>query len=62
MDIIDIANEIADLTIQHALANRPAPPVFTGKCAYCREKIEVGRFCDEYCREDFEKMARCNHG
>ncbi|GKX40477.1 hypothetical protein SOASR014_42160 [Pectobacterium carotovorum subsp. carotovorum] len=57
-DIIDAANDLTDLNIQHALANRPAPMQFTGKCKYCSETIEVGNFCDEYCREDFEKLER----
>ncbi|POD92310.1 hypothetical protein [Pectobacterium odoriferum] len=57
-DIIDAANDLTDLNIQHALANRPAPIPFTGKRKYCSETIEVGNFCDEYCREDFEKLER----
>lgn len=61
-DIIDAANDLTDLNIQHALANRPNPMIFTGKCKYCSETINVGHFCDEYCREDFEKLERNNHG
>ncbi|GLY59703.1 hypothetical protein Pcaca05_05610 [Pectobacterium carotovorum subsp. carotovorum] len=57
-DIIDAANDLTDLNIQHALANRHAPMQFTGKCKYCSEAIKVGHFCDEYCREDFEKLER----
>lgn len=57
-DIIDAANDLTDLNIQHALANRPAPMQFTGKYKYCSETIEVGNFCDEYCREDYEKLER----
>lgn len=60
-DIIDAANDLTDLNIQHALANRPAPMQFTGKCKYCSETIKVGHFCDEYCREDYEKRERSNH-
>ncbi|MEQ9830602.1 hypothetical protein [Pectobacterium versatile] len=61
-DIIDAANDLTDLNIQHALANRPAPMQFTGKCKYCSETIEVGNFCDEYCREDYEKVERNKNG
>lgn len=61
-DIIDAANDLTDLNIQHALANRPPPPVFTGKCRYCFEKINTGSYCDEFCRDDDEKIMRNNHG
>ncbi|WP_181374894.1 hypothetical protein [Pectobacterium parmentieri] len=54
-DIIDAANDLTDLNIQHALANRPPPPVFTGKCRNCDETIGAGNYCDKYCREDYEK-------
>ncbi|MDX6914734.1 hypothetical protein R9X49_06390 [Pectobacterium carotovorum] len=57
-DVADYANDLTDLNIQHALANRPTPMKFTGKCKYCSEKINIGHFCDEYCREDYEKLER----
>lgn len=57
-DIIDAANDLTELNIQHALANRPAPMQFTGKCKCCSETINIGNFCDEYCREDCEKVER----
>ncbi|MEQ9869160.1 hypothetical protein ABRP77_07740 [Pectobacterium odoriferum] len=41
-DIIDAANDLTDLNIQHALANRPAPIPFTGKCRNCDETINTG--------------------
>lgn len=61
-DIIDEANDLTDLTMQHALANRKPPMVFTGKCAYCGEPITKGHFCDSYCMQDYEKRMRNNHG
>lgn len=57
-DIGDVANDLTELNIQHALANRPPPMQFTGKCKYCSETIKFGHFRDEYCREDFEKLGR----
>ncbi|AZS56747.1 hypothetical protein C5E18_11750 [Pectobacterium parmentieri] len=60
-EIIDQANELVELTIQHALANRPPPPVFTGKCRNCGETISAGNYCDKDCREDYEKRERNNH-
>lgn len=61
-EIIDQANELVELTIQHALSNRPPPIPFTGKCRNCDEPVSSGNYCDKYCREDFEKRARNNHG
>lgn len=61
-EIIDQANELVELTIQNALANRPAPPVFTGKCRNCGENIKAGNYCDKYCREDYEKRERNKRG
>ncbi|WP_232487485.1 hypothetical protein, partial [Pectobacterium parmentieri] len=46
-EIIDQANELVELTIQHALANRHPPPVFTGKCRNCGETISAGNYCDK---------------
>ncbi|MCW2477704.1 hypothetical protein [Candidatus Symbiopectobacterium sp. NZEC135] len=57
-DIIDEANDLTDLNIQHALANRKPPMIFTGKCRNCRGDIKAGLFCDEYCRDDYEKLKR----
>ena len=57
-DIIDEANELADLNIKHALAKRPIPLPFTGFCRNCNETISAGHFCDAECRADFDKRAR----
>lgn len=53
-EIIDQANELVEMTIQHAINNRPAPLPFSGKCRNCEETISVGSFCDADCRNDFE--------
>ncbi|KHS76984.1 hypothetical protein QT13_01715 [Pectobacterium brasiliense] len=57
-DIIDAANDLTDLLTHNAINNRTPPMIFTGKCKYCSETIKVGHFCDEYCREDYEKLER----
>lgn len=57
-EIIDQANELVELTIQHALANRAAPIPFTGKCRNCDETINTGSFCDAECRSDYEKRIK----
>ncbi|RKO74393.1 hypothetical protein C5E04_18930 [Pectobacterium parmentieri] len=57
-DIIDAANDLTDLNIQHALANRPAPLQPTGKCRNCDETINTGSFCDAECRSDYEKRIK----
>lgn len=57
-EIIDQANELVELTIQHALANRPPQIPFTGKCRNCNEIINTGHYCDKNCRDDFEKRMR----
>lgn len=58
----DIADEAADLTqqmIDVALANRPKTAIeFTGKCHYCEEPIDNGRYCTVECRDDGEKIER----
>ena len=40
------------------LAAPPALPAI-GRCHNCDESLEAGhRFCDEYCRDDYEKLKR----
>lgn len=33
------------------------PLKFTGRCLYCNEQIEVGRYCSAECKEDGESEA-----
>lgn len=61
-DIIDEANDLTDLNMQLALANRHIPLQPTGFCRNCDEPISAGHFCDAECRADFDKRARNNHG
>lgn len=62
-DIFDMASdrEMADreLSIKHA-RERNQPIKFTGRCLseQCNAQIEKGRFCDSWCREDYEHGLR----
>lgn len=60
-DPIDKASAIAEeslrLAIEEAKANAPRPLLANGTCYYCSESLEQGhRFCDEFCREDYDYM------
>lgn len=63
MDEIDRANEIAEIMLSAAINNvRPRLKV-TGKCYSCGEGlmdsiIKGSLFCDEFCRDDYEKQER----
>lgn len=59
----DIADEASDLqeqllnkTLHQHSIRREIP--FSGLCLNCEEKIEIGRYCDQYCREDHENRIR----
>lgn len=54
-DIVDKAQELEGLHLTQALQNRKPEAPRTGKCLYCEESIPTThRFCDGYCREEFE--------
>jgi hypothetical protein len=62
MDIIDQANQQADLLLQLQLneAKRTKPgPLPTGACLYCGEDVAPGRrWCDADCCSAWEKEQR----
>jgi len=64
-DVIDTANETAEINIQSAIANRPkaTPLPVTGACHNCGENTEL-TFCDVDCRDDYERLqnARTRNG
>ncbi|ARU94601.1 hypothetical protein [Tatumella citrea] len=59
-DPLDQASELEHQQLQIAMANRPLPKPFIGKCYNCDAKINKGHYCDIYCREDSEKHERAN--
>ena len=61
MDQIDQAQEIINESIKVAVANATAAPQEIpniGACHNCREPLDSGLFCDEDCRDDWEKLRR----
>lgn len=59
-DDADIANDLQETFLQKSLerTRSRSVPVFTGKCLYCEDPIEIGRFCDSHCRESHEQEMR----
>jgi hypothetical protein len=55
MDDADRAQKQTDLELKIALQKRAPELPETGVCHWCIDPIESGRFCDSYCRDDFEK-------
>lgn len=59
-DIIDDANNQAELALQMCLrTRRPSGPTATGFCLSCETPVGEGmRWCDANCRDDFERAER----
>ena len=57
-DPLDQASELEQQQLKIAMANRPRPKPFTGKCYSCGDTIDKGHYCDSACREDDEKHER----
>jgi hypothetical protein len=59
-DIIDQANEAAELFNRAAVSQRkPEGPAATGYCFNCDARLHVGqRWCDVPCRDDWQKAQR----
>lgn len=63
-DIIDNANDAADVFFRSALSSKAkeGPPA-TGYCHNCEEKIEFpNRWCDEDCRADWARRENSQPG
>ena len=61
MDIIDTANEAADLFLQDALTHRAKPmpiPLGIGMCLTCRGDAPRGRWCGPVCRDEWEATRK----
>jgi len=57
-DEADMAKELEELALKHALAHRKegANLPARGLCYNCDEPVDAGRlFCDEACRDDWQK-------
>ena len=41
-------------------AKKPEGPKANGFCCWCKESLDdkTARFCDEYCRDDYEREKR----
>jgi hypothetical protein len=61
-DLIDQANEAAELFTRAALSQRaPEGPAATGHCFNCDALLAAGlRWCDQHCREDWSKRQRAD--
>jgi len=61
-DIIDKANDTAEFLHTVSLKNKAKPgPQPTGRCLNCEEPLPFPeRWCDNECREDWEKEQRAN--
>lgn len=57
-DVADQAADYQEKMIAEAIKLRKQQPIGTGFCNNCFEPIDVGRFCDCDCRDDFEKRNR----
>lgn len=59
-DIADNANDLTQLEISRILENRePEKAAYYKLCRYCKEPTPDGHaFCDEDCRDDFEKEMK----
>lgn len=59
-DIIDKGNEVADLFLKAALANREKCGLTAAmRCHYCDEDLRAGMlFCDSECSADWHEEQR----
>lgn len=61
-DIIDMANDRAEMDLQRALdaaMHTPPPLPFCGQCYNCEASLPFSlRFCDSDCCRDYEKRRR----
>lgn len=60
----DAATETEELFRDLALRYRaPEAPAATGRCLFCDEPLPKGRrFCDAYCRDDYDIRSRVEAG
>lgn len=58
-DVIDVANDLAMHETESILRNhanrKERALVFTGRCYNCEDDVEEANFCDDDCRDDYDK-------
>lgn len=54
----DIIERFTNKTLVNILETKPAP--YSGYCLHCEEPVTEARFCDRFCREDFEAQRKRN--
>lgn len=62
-DIIDTANDLADLHLEAAIENQRIQATrmqWSGRCYNCQEPVGNTLFCDKDCAEDFERRNKRN--
>ena len=58
-DEADAADATVEQHLKRALARRHATLPAVGQCYSCSAPVDAGRrFCDEECREDYERAER----
>lgn len=60
MDEFDIASNLEALhreLLIEEIRNRK-PIKFSGYCFYCNEKLVEKKFCDAWCREEYESLQK----
>jgi hypothetical protein len=58
LDIADNAQAVIELHLQQSIDNRKSLSIpFSGSCLCCQEPVIERRFCDSFCREDYEQRV-----
>lgn len=59
MDSVDVAQDISETYLQNLLKkHRHTAEPHSGLCLSCEEPVINRRFCDSFCREDFERASK----
>lgn len=59
MDEVETAGELADLNLAQAIRRvreAPAEASVEGYCLSCFETLTTGRWCDQSCRDDWQRV------
>lgn len=59
IDFADEAQQRTEIHLQASLKARKTLTVpFSGNCLSCHEPVSERRFCDSYCREEYENTQK----